>query len=96
MMIMMMILRMRMTTILMIIMASSGLGGRWTIDIKYNDDDYEDGIDNNVDDIIIKLWPWWQVDIIVKMITITMMMALVIVTVFIIWQVTEIFSCGWV
>ena len=41
----------------MIIMASSGLGGRWTIDIKYNDDDYEDGIDNNVDDIIIKLWP---------------------------------------
>ena len=57
MMIMMMILRMRMTTILMIIMASSGLGGRWTIDIKYNDDDYEDGIDNNFDDIIIKLWP---------------------------------------
>ena len=51
------ILRMRMITMFMIIMASSGLGGRWTIDIKYNDDDYEDGIDNNVDDIIIKLWP---------------------------------------
>ena len=55
------------------------------------------------DDIIIKLWSWWQVDIMIMMVimrritmlVITMMMALVMVTVFfIIWQVTKIISCG--
>ena len=39
----------------------------------YNDDVFEDEIDNNVDNIVIKLWPWWQVNIIEKMIMIIKM-----------------------
>ena len=73
-----------------------------------NGDEIDNNVDDIImilsfDDINIKLWSWWQVVIMIRMaimrritmLVITMMMALVMVTVFfIIWQVTEIVSCG--